>query len=285
MMEVIPSLLIMASPKAQLLEAIQNTNLVGLVNILMAHPTVIYQKPYQESFLYHAIKKEWIPGIEVLIRFGCRTFHLVDNFTHKRTAIYKSVKRGRNDILRLVLPVDWSLIDHGYKGNTPLHIATIKGNLEAVEILLEAGSHLNPYSGTTTPAHLAIYHQPILMALLQARPWMATVTDSKSGNTLLHLAVQTKNLEICLWLNHNYPSLIEMINTNQETVAHLAVRVNHEGILTHILARCPDLIDARDKYGKTSLSLAVEYGFVKIISMLLKANANIRQSASVSISG
>jgi len=131
-------------------------------------------------------------------------------------------------------------------GWTPLMLAAAKGNLPAVELLLEAGadpsaaSRTEYYSGFSALMTAAYYDHPdVIEALVAAGAEVNAADNHYYGETALMLAVKTGNIE----------SVRSLIAGGAE-------------------------VNTANRRGVTALMYAASYGRVEIIKALLEAGAD-----------
>ena len=73
---------------------------------------------------------------------------------------------------------------------TPLHVASEKGNMEIVSALVEQNAELRPTRNGTTPIHIVVKNKNIegLRILLSAYPDEVNTADNKQQTPLHHAA-------------------------------------------------------------------------------------------------
>ncbi|KAL2609562.1 hypothetical protein R1flu_028135 [Riccia fluitans] len=125
-------------------------------------------------------------------------------------------------------------------GRTALHIAAASGNVDMVEMLLEAGAIVD--------------------------------VVSKSGQTPLLEAVYMGHFEIVLSLLGRGAST-EAKNSIGWTAIHLAASWNHVDIVSLLIEKGAEL-EAADREGRTALHSAVTEGHVECVKLLLEAGAD-----------
>lgn len=142
-----------------------------------------------------------------------------------------------------------------------MHLAIELGHDKIVARLLAKDPHLICEEGhySLSCLHLATIkgHITIVKQLLAIKPSLMTNLDRRERSAL-HFAVEYGHEEIVSML---------MANVN-ETLFHSAIRSGHDHIVGLLLARCPQLIDAADKYGE-ALDFAANHKRHTIVARLL----------------
>lgn len=159
-------------------------------------------------------------------------------------------------------------------GRTPLHWAVLKGEVETVKALLEAGCDGNIKDKMeTAPLHIAVMQgkKDIVMCLLTKITNLET-TNSK-GWTSLHLTASAGFNDITELLLKS-GAKIEARDSKQRTPLHLAALAGKGHIIKTLLNHNADSA-AGDLNGSTALHLAAEGGFEFEVVTLLEKNANI----------
>lgn len=102
-------------------------------------------------------------------------------------------------------------------------------------------------------------------------------SETKFGNTALTIAMQKNNLKIIQKLLYLKNTLnINHFGENKLTVLHKAAQFNSIRSLSEIMPYASsELINSQNKYGETALHIAAYKGYVEIIELLIKFNANI----------
>jgi ankyrin repeat protein len=114
------------------------------------------------------------------------------------------------------------------QGNTPLHIACLKGYYHIAAVLLEHGALVNQLNS----------HRQTPMIYLFA-----------GGN----FDVNTTMLDLLIKYNAN----VEIADSDGDTVMHYAARLSHPGFMTKVYRKCPPLLEARNNAGRSPLWIAV----------------------------
>ncbi|XP_048758493.2 caskin-1-like isoform X4 [Ostrea edulis] len=170
-------------------------------------------------------------------------------------------------------------------GMSALHQASLMGNLEMMQMLLECHAdvsihdnkgmlalHYAAWQGMSDPVH----------TLLQ---WKSPVNEvSQDGNTPLHLACQHGHFDVVnLLLLHNSSPTVQ--NKDRKTPLDLACEFGRYRVVDLLLRSnmCAPLLmdspeDTVDEHSTTPLHLAAKNGHIEIIRLLLQAGVNINRS-------
>ncbi|XP_030849658.1 serine/threonine-protein phosphatase 6 regulatory ankyrin repeat subunit A-like [Strongylocentrotus purpuratus] len=176
-------------------------------------------------------------------------------------------------------------LNNGGKG--ALHDACVKGDLNAIKLLINAGADVDVKStNNSTPLLLAAEygHQSCVEELISygADP---TKRDN-DGDSLVHVASLGGGLETLKFVLdlEGMSKLISSKNNVGQIPLHSAAKVGNIDCVELLLAqdtRQEDgedscfLVDEQDSQGKTPLHLAVEGGFSPVIEALIEAGADL----------
>ncbi|KAI3868670.1 hypothetical protein MKX03_019902 [Papaver bracteatum] len=173
---------------------------------------------------------------------------------------------------------------------TPLHIAAMLGHVKFAEELLRLTLHDEQHPADVkdsqgfTPLHLASVRGNVDMVrlLLNASVDACTVPD-QDGRTPLHLAAMRNNVEVMEMLLLRKPEAIYQVLVNRkETILHLCVKHHTFKALKKLveyLSRSPSdtttnlndtFVNSKDIDGNTILHLAAKTKQLKVIDYLLE---------------
>jgi ankyrin repeat protein len=164
-------------------------------------------------------------------------------------------------------------------GRTPLHLASASGHFQVVTHLLSRSVDIDAVDNTRgTALHLAAAagHDEVVRLLMER---MATIdAQDADGYTPLaracargHLAVATRLLSA--------GASVHTANAYARTPLLLVARESGHVELARLLLDRKADIDARDKFGDTSLNLAAWRGFRPVVDLLLERGAAIPEDA------
>lgn len=181
--------------------------------------------------------------VELLISRGANT-QMVDYnlWSPIRTAVtYENL-----DIVEILLNTNPANISKGDEGGeTPLHVASWKGNIDIMNLLIERGADIDkPDDGRETPLH----------------------TASRWGRErAVRLLLKEK-------------AKTDRTNNDGETPLHVASRRGHESVVA-VLVKEYDDIDEVNNNGKTPLCAASEQRNVECVNTLCEAGADCNWTA------
>ncbi len=191
--------------------------------------------------------------------------------------LFYAVEKGNKNIIT-------SLISHGANVNvqnnakeTPLHTAIYQsqGNEYIVTLLLLNGADVNvPDNAGKTPIDIAIGHsnERIVQLLIQN----GTKISNKSD--LLYQVTDKgyKNVVETLISSHVDLNFKYEYNAG-DTLLHLVAKKGYKDIARLFIANGADL-NAKNEYGNTPLDIAVHYGHLNIIMLLIDSGAEINSN-------
>lgn len=190
--------------------------------------------------------------------------------------IFTSTFHGDVAAVKALLDADPSLIEvRDAKNLTPLHVAASRGQTAVAELLLNHGADISgPTSeGDWTPLVYAAYrgHTEVAKLLVERG---AGVT-SEDGNPI-HFAGQRKQKDICRMLVE-HGAIDERVSSTESDILDLfrAAYSYDSETVREILARRPDLIEYKDKDGRTVLHEACTHGDTHTVRVLLKLGADV----------
>lgn len=161
--------------------------------------------------------------------------------------IHLAVLTGQVDIVRALIDKGADVTLRDQQGNTPLHIACRKGDRDSVSIIVQSFGQdvsrrvkyfsLKNCEGLTC-AHVAAQQKEfIILGHLFAKGADVNIGDAKSGRTMLHYAVEKKDVEtVSLLLTH--PNIdVDCRTFKGETPLVLAYWRNYQNIVKRLKAK------------------------------------------------
>lgn len=161
-------------------------------------------------------------------------------------------------------------------GKPALLIASEKGHLEVVNILISLGASVDaPDNEGVAPLYAAAKgnHLEVARALLQAKALVNTV-DEKQRCPLAY-AAEAGAISIVKLLLENR-ALIEITDKYQDTPLNLAIQ-NQQVETARLLIQAKANIESADNVGDTPLILAAERGITELVSLLIQHQADVNQ--------
>ncbi|XP_067097132.1 ankyrin repeat domain-containing protein 6b [Osmerus mordax] len=165
-------------------------------------------------------------------------------------------------------------------GRSPLHLASYKGHIEVVRILLKAGCDLDIQDdGEQTALHRAavVGHTDVLSALVQEG--CALDRQDKDGNTALH-EVSWHGFSQSVKLLVKAGANVHAKNKAGNTALHLACQNGHAQS-SKVLLLGGSRPDSKNHVGDTCLHVAGRYNHVTMIRILLGAFCSVSERNKV----
>lgn len=194
--------------------------------------------------------------------------------------LYEAAVEGDVRALQELLQQDALLLDRltlTCFNETPLHIATLRGHIEFVRLILAQNPQLAAEldSRKSSALHIASAkgHLQIVKMLLLVNPELCLARDRDGRNPLHHAAVKGR-VEVIKELIHARPRAALGMTINEENVFHLCVKHNQLEVLKVLMEIEWDLefLNAKDGDGRNILHLAVADKQIETAKYLLKTN-------------
>ncbi|XP_066911304.1 transient receptor potential cation channel subfamily A member 1 homolog isoform X2 [Clytia hemisphaerica] len=227
--------------------------------------------------LMNAVRKDNVETVKLLLQRGA---DIKVKDAADKTSLYVAAEEDCWDVINIIrkIPQSSSLLEEFDKNeNTPLHIASTKGHIKAVEVLLSMGSLIDAKNDQNlTPLHLASKYgrSRIVRLLLEESGTHNIVNDEDdASNTPLHLAALEGHenvLSILLEKGAAVDARNAMLWTPLDCAASRGWTWCAENLLD-----ADSLIDPTDKAKTTPLHLASKEGHVDMIKLLISRKAVI----------
>ncbi|XP_070560828.1 ankyrin-1-like isoform X2 [Ptychodera flava] len=192
------------------------------------------------------------------------------------TPMHIAAYRGNLEILHKMLqrPDDEDFLnERTLERNTPLHYAVHGGRHEMTTYLVREGAKVNAKNiQKTTPLHLAAVKGNLKICHLLMRYGADVNAAEKSGDTALHEAAENGNLPIVETLVENGVN-VNAKNKLGERPLHKAAMRGHLSTVKFFI-EFGALVDARTKVGDTALILAAGNGHPFVAEYLIRCGAN-----------
>lgn len=222
-----------------------------------------------------AVDKAFLAGnMDQVLSLIKKCDHL--NTKHLDEIVQCSVQYERSDVL---LALTEKGIDANYiydsNGTTLLHIASDKGDIDLVKLLLRRGADVNARTHDLhhCPIHMAIMagHRDVINELVKAG---SKITHySQNGYAPLHLATLGSYKNIVEMLL-GYGVDVNMVSGHGNSSLHIAVMEQAYEVAKLLLGKGAN-VDAKNDSGWCPLHCAVEGGQVKFVEVLLQYGAHI----------
>ncbi|CAA2998422.1 ankyrin repeat, PH and SEC7 domain containing secG-like [Olea europaea subsp. europaea] len=212
-----------------------------------------------ESALSLAVKSGNVDSVQVLIESGSIIDNKIDRFLHETAA------SGRIDLMETLCLgyVDIDLNSVNSQNQTALHVAAIRGHVEALQFLLSIGSDPDiTDSNGWTPLHFAAHEGSVeAVEFLLNHSFLAKYVLTKEGKTAFSLAVDKGNLH-----------LYDMLHLGD--MLHRAARIDDIHTMKSCLAQGGN-VNGRDQYGWTPLHRAAFKGHIESVKLLVSHGARV----------
>lgn len=209
--------------------------------------------------IHHAAFGDEPEAIRLLAQAGA---DLNARNARRQTPLHIAVYKGHvNSVQRLLqLGCHPSLQD--CEGDTPLHDAISKRREDIMKLLLRSGADvtLANNNGFNALHHGALRGNPqAVRVLLENLPHRWRVDDQKDdGYTPLHLAALNNHLQVAQLLIELGGARVDLQNINMQTPLHLAVERQHHDIV-RLLVNAGTNLNLMDKDGDTALHEALRH--------------------------
>jgi ankyrin repeat protein len=216
--------------------------------------------------LHFAIRDNNVELAKKLIALGADVNARND---HNITPLHLAILHKNTELVNACIGkfVDFSVLDH--IGNTLLHYAVDAGNMELVSDLLQRGVNVDQKNSDgkrfyeLKPNDFAYLHMAVIKGhvkltelLLQHNPALINEKHSKTGCTVLHIAVQSGNHELVRLLLKNGAD-ISARDKQGSTPLHYAAHKNDRE-LVRILLQHGAKVDVKNNSGATPVYLCIK---------------------------
>ena len=209
--------------------------------------------------------------------FASDDVNYLPDLPDSHSILHEAVLVGEESIIKYLLEKYAYLIHKRDKNNeTPAFMASAKGCLSLLKILLEHGQDLNERNrnGETILMVACLNgHANIVEYLLSKAPGLASQEDNFKNSPALRAASKGYT-EIVKQLVDNGCDIF-VANKHGQTALHSASSGGHSETIRFVLAQAPDLIHTTDIGGRSAVFSAVSAGHVEIVRLLVAYGANI----------
>ncbi|CAH1101713.1 unnamed protein product [Psylliodes chrysocephalus] len=191
------------------------------------------------------------------------------------TALHLAVRRKDIDMVRILVDYGTSVDIRNGEGQAPLHIAAAEGD----EILVKYFYGVRASAGVIdnqdrTPMHLAAENGHAHIIELLADKFKASIFErTKDGSTLMHIASLNGHAD-CAMMLFKKGVYLHMPNKDGARSIHTAARYGHVGIINTLLQK-GEKVDVTTNDNYTALHIAVESCKPAVVETLLGYGADV----------
>ncbi|KAI8980965.1 ankyrin repeat-containing domain protein [Pilobolus umbonatus] len=231
------------------------TSILTSCNACLVNEIVKYRDKHGDSLLHFAARVPSINIMRLLIHYGADPESINE---HGRRPIHEAI--DSYDCLSYLIHechVDMDAIKRG--DWTPLMIAAMKGNLDTVKLLVEAGALLDRTTKDgRTALYLAVQEGHILVSkYLTNQCPEAILIPTKSGRLPIHAAASL---------------VFDGVNNNKEPTSSAYIITTY--LLSHSTTPITTLLNCRDHSGRTILLDSAVSHNLSLLQYLLNQGAN-----------
>ncbi|CAK4479061.1 unnamed protein product [Aphanomyces euteiches] len=243
----------------------------NIVKELLAHNANVNKQTYEDkTALYWASARGNLEIVKILLEKKAKASIVNENC---ETPLFRAIVEGHFDIVVALLEAsDPSVNKANYEDATPLHEASKKGKLDIVKLLLDHGADVDSTDQDGfTALEWASYNGYFEIVKILLHHDASVNTADKDGMTALMWATRFKYDEIVNELLTHGAS-VNLAERNGYTALHWAANFGHVDIVENLLAH-GSFVGVTDMNGWTPLHLSSKDGHLDIVKLLLDAGA------------
>ncbi|KAF6037452.1 hypothetical protein EB796_004243 [Bugula neritina] len=234
---------------------------------------VNYTKEDGITSLMYSCRENKLVLVERLCEFGA-DINAIDQ--HGRSALHYAANYAKTDVVKCLLSrkADVAALDNT-SGDTILHLAAQKKDIELAKLVYEHGASVNAQNFNRTALHVAAqYGNTSLVELLTDKVKADPLARTYDGSTLLHVAAESGHTETSMALLKKGVPLM-MPNKSGAICLHSAAKQGHVAVVKALLFKGA-FVDAKTKCKETPLHIASRIaGAEQCVDMLIRCGADV----------
>ncbi|CAH0387234.1 unnamed protein product [Bemisia tabaci] len=191
------------------------------------------------------------------------------------TALHLAARKRDVDMVRILVDYGSNVDSQNGEGQTPLHIAAAEGDEALVKYFygVRASASITD-NQDRTPMHLAAENGHASIIELLADKFRASIFErTKDGSTLMHIASLNGHAD-CAMMLFKKGVYLHMPNKDGARSIHTAARYGHVGIINTLLQK-GEKVDVTTNDNYTALHIAVESAKPAVVETLLGYGAEV----------
>ncbi|XP_066253307.1 serine/threonine-protein phosphatase 6 regulatory ankyrin repeat subunit B isoform X8 [Euwallacea similis] len=258
---------------------------------LQQHPSLVMATTKHGNTCAHiAAAQGSVTVIEELMKFDRQGVISARNKVTDATPLQMAAEGGHAEVVKALVRAGASVTDENKGGFTAVHLAAQYGHLQVLEVLRSSNNlRVTSKKLGVTPLHVAAYfgQADTVRELLTHVPGtvksdspngasLVPALGNESGMTPLHLAsFSGKENVVRLLLNSAGVQVDAATHENGYNPMHLACYGGHVTVVGLLLSRSAELLESKDRHGKTGLHIAATHGHYQMVEVLLGQGAEI----------
>ncbi|URE29366.1 Ankyrin repeat-containing protein [Musa troglodytarum] len=191
----------------------------------------------------------------------------------RNTALHEAVQNGHEQVVDALMAKapGVSAVANNVNGVSPLFMAVECESVPIVRRLLEAGEASCDGPNGQTALHSAVLrNHDITKILLEKRPGLLKKADN-NGNSPLHFAASTSDLEMVKLLLEKDASIARLQDNDGASAIHVAASCGRVTTIKHLDKVCPDCVELMDNEGRSFLHVAIEKKRRAVIEYVIRS--------------
>ncbi|KAI8787368.1 ankyrin-3 [Biomphalaria glabrata] len=191
------------------------------------------------------------------------------------TALHLACRKKDLETVKLLVDAGINLDLKNKDGQTAVHISTWEGDENVLRYLYSVGANFNVQDKLERmPLHIAAERGHTDLVEFLISHCKATLTDrTQDGSTLIHIASKYGHPETALaFLKKGVPLL--MPNKDGAICLHVAAMMGHTAVVKALIAKGA-AVNATTKDGQTALHLAVKFRKPQVVQALIGSGAQV----------